>query len=117
MNQKWYWIELIGFDKEQPDLGVEDFLSRIPKDICGISLLLYTVDFVCLHTGLAQEQPLPRAACSYGGHPYNEERKLQSWTNWELKRLIESLQDVYKRQVLWRSRRFPGRPGPEPSWL
>lgn len=91
MNQKWYWIELIGFDKEQPDLGVEDFLSRIPKDICGISLLLYTVDFVCLHTGLAQEQPLPRAACSYGGHPYNEERKLQSWTNWELKRLIESL--------------------------
>lgn len=65
MNQKWYWIELIGFDKEQPDLGVEDFLSRIPKDICGISLLLYTVDFVCLHTGLAQEQPLPRAACSY----------------------------------------------------
>ena len=91
MDQKWYWIELIGFDREQPDLGVESFLKKVPEDICGVSLLLYTIDFVCLHNGLAQEQPLPRAACSYGSHPYNEERQIQSWTNWELRRLIESL--------------------------
>ena len=91
MDQKWYWIELIGFDRELPDLGVRSFLEKVPQDICGVSLLLYTVDFVCMHTGLTQQRPLPRAACSYGAHPYNEERGLQNWTNFELKRLIDIL--------------------------
>ncbi len=89
MNKKWYWTELIGFDRTQEDLGVGEFLSRISNDIEGVSLLIYSIDFVNYYKGLAQEENLLRSVCSYGGHPYNEDRAIQQWTNYELKKLID----------------------------
>lgn len=91
MDKKWFWIELIGFDREQPDFGVSDFLSRIPQDYYGVSLLLYSIDFVNMHESLTKEITLSPGVCSYAGHSYNEERKRQEWTNQELKGLIEEL--------------------------
>ena len=46
MIEKWYWIELIGFDNTLPDYGAESFVSRA-GDVYGVSLLFSNVDFVC----------------------------------------------------------------------
>ena len=39
--ERWYWIELIGFDNESSDFGVDNFLSR-NVTTTGVSLLFYT---------------------------------------------------------------------------
>ena len=91
MNQKCYWTELIGFDRTLPDYGTEDFLHRVSGDIHGVSLLLYTMDYIFLHDGIREERPLPRGACSYCAHPFNDERAIQPWTDWELRDLIATL--------------------------
>lgn len=91
MNQKWYWIELIGFDRTLPDYGVAEFISRVSGDIHGISLFLFNVDFINLYDGLEKEEPILRGACSYCAHPFNEERQLQRWTNYEVRGLVETL--------------------------
>lgn len=100
MDKKWYWIELIGFDRTQPDLGVGEFLSRIPEGRWGVSLLLYSADFVNMHDGLDTEETLSPGVCSYAGHPFNEERARQVWTNWELKKLIDLLHEKGLRVLL-----------------
>lgn len=89
---RWMWIELIGFDNERADLGVEAFLDRagfVPK---AISLLLYNPDFVHTHDPRAGDRAFPDDFCSYAGHPANEERHRQSWTAFQLHRLIRELQ-------------------------
>ena len=67
--ERWYWIELIGFDNEAEDYGVEAFLSR-NVSTTGVSLLFAHIDFL-FHEG---EELLP-TACSYGGHEYNRETR------------------------------------------
>lgn len=92
MKEFWYWTELIGFDKDASDCGVSDFIGRIPAEVSGINLLLYSIDFVNTHRGMDEEYRLGNGVCSYRGHPYNAERKIQKWTNYDLKRLIGNLQ-------------------------
>ena len=42
---RWYWIELIGFDNEAEDFGVDAFLSR-NVNTTGVSLLFAHIDFL-----------------------------------------------------------------------
>ena len=91
MSHKVYWTELIGFDVNSPDLGVSDFIAKTSGDIDSIALLIYNIDFVNEHKGVKEEITLSRGACSYYGHPYNNDRKIQSWTNLKLKALISEL--------------------------
>ncbi|MBE7015258.1 MAG: hypothetical protein E7417_00325 [Ruminococcaceae bacterium] len=86
------WIELIGFDKDKEDLGVADYLKKIGFVPQRISLHLTSVDFVNTHRGMEEEYLLPAYACSYAGHPCNDDRMRQDWTNYELKKLTAELQ-------------------------
>lgn len=86
--ERWYWIELIGFDNELPDYGVESFLSR-NVTTTGVSLLFSHIDFL-FEQG---SEVLPITACSYGGHEYNRERRRQVWTKAQLRGLVGALQE------------------------
>ena len=83
---RWYWVELIGFDNTSPDFGVSAYLSR-NRSTTGVSLLFAHIDFL-----FAQgNEMLAPTACSYGGHEYNRERRRQDWTKTQLKGLIKEL--------------------------
>ncbi len=85
--ERWYWIELIGFDNEAEDYGVSAFLSR-NVSTTGVSLLFSHIDFIF---NLDKEE-LSEKACSYFGHEYSKERRRQNWTRSQLKGLIGELQ-------------------------
>ncbi len=97
--EKWIWIELIGFDKDQPDFAIDDLFSRIGYVPNGVSILISSVDFVNGHAAGFEDRALSPMCCSYEGHPCNEERNRQVWTGKELKALIRALQQK-KTQVL-----------------
>lgn len=85
------WMQLLGFEKNDPDRGVKRFLDRtgfVPDNICA---LLFHSDFVHLHQGMEKEVPLLKANCAYRGILRNKERKRQDWTNYDLKLLIDEL--------------------------
>lgn len=86
------WIELIGFEKNAEDFGVSEYVDTLGFVPDSVSLHLTSVDFVNLHKGMAEEYILPPYVCSYGGHPQNDMRYRQDWTNFELKKLICTLQ-------------------------
>jgi len=91
----WYWIELIGFDREAPDYGVGHFFDVTSSKIEGISLLFADVDFVNLHDGVTGKTLRP-CDCTYYGLPCSEERDRQPWKDTELKGLVAEL---HKRGV------------------
>lgn len=91
MTEKWYWIELIGFDNTLPDYGAESFLSRALYDVRGISLLFSDIDFILNFS--PDDAPLRPCDCSYGGHPASEERERQVWTKSQLKGLVRALRE------------------------
>lgn len=86
------WVELIAFDKEEKDFGVKEYIDTIGFVPDFISLLLSSVDFVHNHKSMDKEYVLPPYVCSYGGHPENDLRKRQEWTNIDLKNLIAEMQ-------------------------
>jgi hypothetical protein len=86
------WIELIGFDNTEPDYHVGAFLDNAGFVPEMMSFLLVSPDFVHGHQGMDHEIVLPPDLCSYGGRPYNLERRRQAWTNHQFKGLIEELQ-------------------------
>ena len=84
--ERWYWIELIGFDNELPDYGVDSFLSR-NVTTTGVSLLFSHIDFL-----FEQENEFfSPTSCSYAGHEYNRERRRQDWTAEQLRGLVDTL--------------------------
>ena len=94
-NKQFYnsiWIELIGFEKNSPDHGVQAYLDTLGFIPDSISLLLTSVDFINTHRGMGEPYVLPPYACSYGGHAENDQRKRQDWTNQDLRGLIQSIQ-------------------------
>ena len=90
--EKWVWIELIGFDKDKQDFGVEQYLENTGFVPDVVSLLLFNPDFIHTHNGMDKDGVFPDDVCSYYGHKYCEERQLQTWTKYQLKGLIENLQ-------------------------
>lgn len=91
-HERWIWTELIAFDNQQSDLGVNQYLKATgftPKAIC---LLIGSPDFVLSHAGIEKEVRLPKEYCSREGHEFNRERKRQDWTNHQLRALVQNLQ-------------------------
>ncbi|MBQ9920617.1 MAG: hypothetical protein IJO52_00390 [Clostridia bacterium] len=95
MQKNWYWIELIGFDCEAKDYGVDHFFDVTSGNIEGITFLFSNIDFVNLHDGITGKTLQP-CDCSYGATLYSEERKRQPWTDVQLKGLVSEL---HKRGV------------------
>lgn len=91
-NDKWIWIELIGFDNMLDDFGVKKYIEHIGFVPNGISMFLFNCDFVNLHNGLQREEKLFRGCSSYNGHRYNEDREYQIWTNFQVSSLIKEIQ-------------------------
>lgn len=57
-GSKNIWMQLMGFERNDPDKGVERFLKTagfVPDSICG---LLFNADFVHLHNGMDEEYAL-----------------------------------------------------------
>ena len=88
---KSVWIELIAFDAEADDLGVDAVLDDMGETPVVLSLLLYTVDFVMLHDADAAGV-LPAASCSYAARPLSMRGPRQDWTRGALRRLVVLLQ-------------------------
>ena len=84
--ERWYWIELIGFDNEADDFGVDAFLSGCVS-VTGVSILFSHLDLF-----FEDDEALPERACSYFGHEYNKERRRQNWTRTQLRGLVRTLQ-------------------------
>ena len=87
------WMQLLGFEKNDPDRGAARFLERtgfVPDSVCA---LLYHPDFVHLHRGMKEEYELFPDNCSYGAIPRNIERARQKWTNYDLRALIAALKE------------------------
>lgn len=86
------WIELIGFDKDAPDFGLEEYFKTTGFIPDSVSLHLTSINFVNTHKGMDEEYVLPPYACSYAGHAQNDLRWRQDWTNYDMRALIKALQ-------------------------
>ena len=85
------WMQMLGFDRNDPDRGANRFLEQtgfLPDGACA---LLFHPDFVHQHQGMAQEYELPADFCAYYGIPRNKERDRQPWTNHDLRDLAGNL--------------------------
>jgi len=87
----WLWIELIGFDNERTDYGVQAYLDNAGFVPDAVSLFVFNPDFIHAHNGMTEDRVLPLDCCSYGGHPCSYERQRQDWTKYQLKGLIDGL--------------------------
>lgn len=89
--ERWIWLELIGFDNEQDDFGVDAYIETTGFTPHVVCLLLSSVDFVLQHEHTDQKVALPPDVCSREGHEHNQDRQRQSWTNRQLRGLIHAL--------------------------
>lgn len=92
-HERWIWVELIGFDVEQPDYGVAEYLDTAGFTPDVICLLLTSPDFVLSHEDYEGEVELPPDYCSRDGHEFGRHRQRQKWTNRQLQGLIRGLQE------------------------
>lgn len=87
------WMQMLGFDRNDKDLGASRFLEQtgfLPDGVCA---LLFHPDFIHQHKGMDYEYELPADMCSYFGIPYNKERERQPWSNYNLRELARNLAD------------------------
>ncbi|MDR2505223.1 MAG: hypothetical protein LBD16_03865 [Oscillospiraceae bacterium] len=98
--QKSAWIELIGFDNAAPDFAVPQWLDTLGFTPDMVSLLMTTEAFALSHRGMEEEYVLPRYARSYSGHPFNDERGIQPWTNFQLRELVKLLKSLGIRVIM-----------------
>ncbi len=88
------WMNLLGFERNDPDKGAERFLNQtgfIPDGACA---LVCHSDFFHLHRGMEEEYELPPDNCAYWGIPRNAERERQPWTNYDLRKLAHNLNNA-----------------------
>ena len=85
--KKWYWIELIGFDRGTRDFGVSSFLERANTKVEGVSILFSNMSTIID----GNVQMLRPCDASYGGYLHGEERDRQQWSHSELCGLISEL--------------------------
>ena len=85
------WMNLLGFDRDDADRGVERFMNQtgfVPDGVCA---LMCNSDFIHQHKGMDEEYTLPPDNCAYWGVPKNAERERQPWTNYDLRALTKNL--------------------------
>ena len=85
------WMQMLGFNRDDPDRGVARYLETTGFTPASICALLYHPDFVNLHRGMDEEYTLFQDNCAYHGIPRNKERERQPWTNYDLRQLIAEL--------------------------
>ena len=79
------WMPAIGFDKDKPDKGVSELLERMQFVPDAVSVFMFHSDIVHQYKGLDSKEVFPPDFCGYYANPYNEERRRQDWTNFDLK--------------------------------
>ena len=89
--ERWVWTELIAFDNRLDDCGVSEYLDTLGFVPAGMCLLVSSPDFVLLHAGMECESVMPPDICSRNAHPGNEVRIRQEWTNYQIRRLVQTL--------------------------
>ncbi len=88
-----WWLELIGFDRTQPDMGVGHLLDKAGFQPDAMVLLLWSNDFIHAHrSGMPDETLLRQDCASYWGRSTGLEHGRQHWRQGELKTLIRELQ-------------------------
>lgn len=90
-SNNFIWMPLIGFDREQEDKGVNEYIEKAGFVPEGVSVFLFHSDIVNQHVGMDKEFTLHPDNCSYYGVPRNEFRERQDWTNYDLRTLAHSL--------------------------
>ncbi len=85
------WTPLVGFDRDLPGCGAEEYLEKIGFRPSAISLFAFNADIINLHKGMAEEYTFPQDYCNYYGSLRNELRSVQPWTNYNLKELAGQL--------------------------
>lgn len=94
MNKKglrYIWMQLLGFEKNDPDKGASRYLNQIGFVPEGLCALTFHSDIVNLYHGMEEEYVLPPDVCAYYGIPRNVERERQEWTNHDLRELCRQL--------------------------
>lgn len=91
--EKWVWLDLMGFDNREDDLGVAKYIDAAGFTPHAICLMMSSVDFVLMHEGIEQERALAPDFCSRGGHAFNQDRERQEWTNHQVRGLIDRFHD------------------------
>ena len=92
-SRNFIWMPLIGFDKDQSDKGVGEYIEKAGFTPSGVSVFIFHPDIVNQHEGMEKEFTLSADCCSYFGSPRNEFRERQDWTNYDLKKLVSELCD------------------------
>jgi hypothetical protein len=82
------WLQMLAFEKNDPDRGVARFLDRTGFIPDSVAALLFHPDFIHLHKGMDEEYELFPDNCSYRAVLRNTERYRQAWTNYELRDLV-----------------------------
>ena len=105
------WVELIGFDNTQQDLGVGAYLGRMDAKPDAISLMLDDDRMIQHYRGYGPDVELRPENCAYGARPYNRERLRQKWTQSQLKALVDEIRRrgiaVYASFFHWYPEVFP----------
>lgn len=87
------WMNLLGFERNDGDRGVERFINQTGFKPDGVCALMCNSDFFHQHKGMDEEYTLPPDNCAYWGVPRNAERERQPWTNHDLRALTKNLAD------------------------
>ena len=87
------WMPLIGFDRDQADRGVGEYLKSTGFIPSALSVFIFHPEIIDQHENMDKEFTLHPDFCSYFGSPRNEFRERQPWTNYELRDLAKNLAD------------------------
>lgn len=87
------WVELIAFDVDSDDLGVDRYLADLAHTPVTLSLLVYSAAFLHEHVDGADQTPLPVECTSYGARPIAARGPRQGWTQGQLRTLVGLLRD------------------------
>jgi len=87
---KFLWLELIGFDNLQEDMGVKKYIDNLGFIPNGISIFMWGPDFVHLHKGLDEDEEFPPDIGAYLDCFYHDKKQTgPAWTKYQLKKLVE----------------------------
>ena len=92
-GKTFIWMNLLGFDRDDADRGVDRFMNQTGFVPDGVFALMCNSDFFHQHKGMDEEYVLPPDNRAYWGIPRNAERERQPWTNHDLRTLTKNLAD------------------------
>jgi hypothetical protein len=89
---KFLWLELIGFDNRQEDMGVGEYIDNLGFIPDGISIFMSGADFVHFHNGLKEDEEFPADIGAYlTAGSFEKKQADPAWTKYQLKAVINGL--------------------------